>query len=166
MGDIDLDRVGRLRAKTSMGDIRVAATSGDAEIRTSAGSIRVGGAEGRLTATTSAGDVSVERGGNEMQLSTSAGDVRVDQASGSVTARTSAGDIRLHRVVSGTVAVDSTYGQLDVGVAHGTAAWLDLEARHGAVRSELEQADGPGEAEQTVEIRATAGYGDIVLRRA
>jgi len=90
----------------------------------------------------------------------------VERAAAGVSATTSAGDIRLHSVRSGSVTAESTYGRVEIGVAQGSAAWLEVEARHGVVRSELEQAEGPGEADHTVEIRATTSYGDIILRRA
>jgi hypothetical protein len=167
MGDIDLDRVtGRVRVKTSMGDVRVGTVSGSAELRTSAGNLQVGRAGADVTARTSAGDVRVDDGEGELRLSTSAGDVRVERAAAGVSATTSAGDIRLHSVRSGSVTAESTYGRVEIGVAQGSAAWLEVEARHGVVRSELEQAEGPGEADHTVEIRATTSYGDIILRRA
>lgn len=165
MGDLDLDRVERVRAKTSMGDVRVQSTAGPAELHTSSGSLHVAQASADVTAKSSAGDVTVGDGLGDMRLATSAGDVRVERAGGSVRAKTSAGDIRLHSVRSGTVAAESTYGRIDIGVADGTAAWLDVEARHGVVRSELEQSGPPADSETTVEIRANAAYGDIVLRR-
>jgi DUF4097 and DUF4098 domain-containing protein YvlB len=165
MGDLDLDGVERLRAKTSMGDVRVRSAAGPVELRTSSGSLHVARAGADVTAKSSSGDVSVGDGAGELRLTTSSGDVRVERAGGSVRAKASSGDIRLHSVRRGTVAAESTYGRIDIGVAHGTAAWLDVEARHGVVRSELEQSGPPADTETTVEIRANAGYGDIVLRR-
>jgi hypothetical protein len=165
MGDLALDRVERLRAKTSMGDVRVQATAGSAELQTSSGTLHVSEAGADVTAKSASGDVSVGDGAGELRLRTAAGDVRVERAAGSVHAKTSAGDIRIHSVRSGSVAADSTYGRIDIGVADGTAAWLDVEARHGVVRSDLEQTGQPADTETTVQIRATAGYGDIVLRR-
>ena len=166
MGDVHLDEVASVRARTAMGEIQVGAATGKAELRSSAGSVRIGRAAGEVTARTSAGDVRIGDGTGELDLSTSAGDVRVETAGGPVTARTSAGDIRLLSVRSGTVTAVTSYGQMEIGVARGAAAWLDVEATHGAVRTELDAADGPGDAESTVEIHAHAGYGDILLRRA
>lgn len=166
LGDIALDRVGRLRAKTSMGDIRADATTGPADVRTSAGSIRVERATAGLTARTAAGDVLVGHGDGELHLTTSAGDVRVDRALASVSATTSAGDVRLGSVRRGTATATSSYGSIEIGIAEGTAAWLDVTTRCGAVRSELDQSDGPGDADRTVEVRATTGFGDVVLRRS
>ena len=167
MGDIDLDIVGgRLRARTSLGDIRVGSSSGPVELRTSAGTVEVGRAGGDVTASTSAGDVRVDESEGEVRVSTSAGDIRVERAATTVSAKTSAGDIRLHSVCSGTISAETTYGRVEIGVAEGTAVWLDVEARHGVVRSDLAGAEGPGDAHHTAEIRATTGYGDILLRRA
>ncbi len=166
MGDIALDRVGAVRVKTAMGEVRVGSAGGPADLRSSAGTVSVGHADGEVTAKTSAGDVRVEEGQGDLRLSTSYGDVRVQRASADVTASTSAGDVRLSSVCSGQVDVKTSYGQLEIGIAHGTAAWLDVDARHGTVRSELQDAEGPGDSELTVKVRAVTGYGDIVLRRA
>ncbi len=166
MGDIHLDRVAGVRARTSFGDVRVGDAGGPAELRTACGTVHVEHARGDVTAKSSAGDIRIEHGEGELRLSTSAGDVRVHRASAGVEATTSAGDVRLSSVRRGSVTASTKYGLLEIGVAHGTAAWLDVQARHGLVRSELEATDGPGDAELTVEIRATTGYGDIVLRRA
>jgi hypothetical protein len=166
MGDITLDRVGAVRVKTAMGEVRVGAAAGPADLRSSAGTVSVGHADGEVTAKTSAGDVRVEEGQGDLRLSTSYGDVRVQRASAGVTASTSAGDVRLNSVCSGHVDVRTSYGKLEIGIAHGTAAWLDVNARHGVVRSDLADADGPGDSELTVRIHAVTGFGDIILRRA
>jgi hypothetical protein len=165
MGDIKLDRVAAVRAKTAMGEIAVRSAGGPADLRTAMGTVQVGRAAGDVVARTSTGDVRVEDAAGELRLSTSAGDVRVERATSGVRAKTSAGDVRLQSVCRGSVTATTSYGQLEIGVAHGTAAWLDVEARHGVVRSELEPTDGPGDSELTVEIHATSGFGDIVLRR-
>jgi DUF4097 and DUF4098 domain-containing protein YvlB len=165
MGDLDLDGVQRLRAKTSVGNVSVRSSEGSVELRTSTGNLHIAQAGADVTAKTSAGDVTVGDGSGDLRLTTSAGDVRVERAAGSVHAKASTGDVRLHSVRAGTVAVESSYGRIDIGVADGTAAWLDVEARHGVVRSELEQSGPPADTETSVEIRANAGYGDIVLRR-
>ena len=77
----------------------------------------------RLRAKTSMGDVVVGEAVGELRLSTSMGDVRVERALGTVRAKTSAGDVRVGSVRSGEVALDTTYGTLDVGVAQGTAQY-------------------------------------------
>jgi hypothetical protein len=165
MGDISLERAAAVHARTSMGDVRLESASGRVELRTSAGTVHVEEAGDELSARTSAGDVTVGTGHGLLQLSTTAGDVRVEHAHGGVTAKASAGDVRLAAVHGGVVTVDSSYGRVDVGVADGLPAWLDVEAKHGTVRSELEGTRAPAEGEASVELRVRAGYGDVVLRR-
>ncbi|MFQ6171376.1 DUF4097 family beta strand repeat-containing protein [Oryzobacter sp. R7] len=166
MGDISLERVEKVAARTEMGDVRVERVAGDADLRTSMGAVGVGDAGGHVVARTSAGDVSVGRVQGSVRASTSMGDVRVEHPGTDVVAKTSAGDVRIRRVEGGLVTVDSTYGRVDIGVAEGVAAWLDVEARHGAVRSELTELGAPAEGDPTVELRVRAGYGDVVLHRA
>ncbi|MGG5260545.1 DUF4097 family beta strand repeat-containing protein [Phycicoccus avicenniae] len=165
MGDIGIERAGAVHARTSMGDVRLGSAGGRVELRTSAGAIHVEQAAEEVTARTSAGDVTVGTGHGPLHLSTTAGDVRVEHARGGVTAKASAGDVRLAAVHGGVVGVDSSYGRVDIGVADDLPAWLDVEARHGAVRNELQGTAAPAEGEPTLELRVRAGYGDIVLRR-
>ena len=165
MGDISIERADAVHGRTSMGDVRVGSAAGRVELRTSAGTILVEEAADEVSARTSAGDVTVGTGRGPLHLSTTAGDVRVEHAHGGVTAKASAGDVRLAAVHGGLVSIDSSYGRVDVGVADGLAAWLDVEAGHGAVRSDLQDTGAPAAGEATVELRIRAGYGDIVLRR-
>ncbi|QIM22063.1 DUF4097 domain-containing protein [Phycicoccus sp. HDW14] len=166
MGDITVEDAGAVHGRTSMGDIRVEHAGGRVELRTSAGAIHVQEAADEVSARTSAGDVTVGTGHGPMRLSTTAGDVRVGSAHAGVSAKASAGDVRVGAAHAGVVDVDSSYGRVDVGVADGVAAWLDVEARHGTVRSELEDTGAPADGEPTVELRIRAGYGDVHLRRA
>jgi hypothetical protein len=166
MGDLTLDQVAGLRGKTGLGEIRVHSISGPAELRTSTGSVVVGRAAAELSVKTPVGDVNVDEGVGGMQLTTSTGNVTVRRAQAGVFARTPAGDVRLHSVCTGVVDAKTSYGQIEIGVAHGSAAWLDLSTRYGTVRSDLQSSEGPGDAELAVQIQAVTSYGDIVLRRA
>ena len=69
-------------------------------------------------------------------------------------------------MVRGPIEMHTTFGDLDVGVRAGPAVWLDVSAGTGSVRSELEAADRPGPSDETVAIRGSTGFGDVVLRRA
>lgn len=166
MGDISLDRVERVTGRTAMGDVRVERATGAADLRTSAGTVTLRSAGGGVVARTSAGDVVIGDVGGPVRATTTAGDVRIERAASDVTAGASAGDVRIGRVEGGAVVVDSSYGRVDIGVADGVAAWLDVEARHGAVRSELTDSGAPAPGDPTVEVRVRAGYGDVVLHRA
>ena len=74
--------------------------------------------------------------------------------------------MRIGEVVRGAVAVETGFGEIEVGVRDGTAAWLDVQSGLGSVRSLLDAGDAPAAGEETVEVRGRTGYGDIVIRRA
>ena len=62
--------------------------------------------------------------------------------------------------------METAAGNLEVGVREGTAAWLDVLTRFGAVRSSLDTTEAPSPSDSTVRIRARTSAGDIVISRA
>lgn len=166
LGDLRFEGTGALRAKTSMGDITVGWAGGRADVDTSAGAVRVGAVDGPTVVKTSSGDLSLGDVAGDAQLHTSYGGITVERALASVTAKTAAGNIRVHEAVRGRVELATSYGDITVGVAEGTAAWLDAKSTTGPVRSELATSGAPSEGDETVEIRARTQYGEILVRRA
>jgi hypothetical protein len=63
--------------------------------------------------------------------------------------------------VSTTAESAARRGQRPVGFA----AWLDLATRYGQLDDGLDASEGPGPADEQVEVRATTGFGDITIRR-
>lgn len=59
----------------------------------------------------------------------------------------------------------SSYGRIEVGVAQGAAAYLELNTSYGKVRNELVPSDKASDDAMTVEVRARTSYGDITIRR-
>jgi DUF4097 and DUF4098 domain-containing protein YvlB len=166
VGDLRIEQTAGLRAKTASGDIIVNRVEGHADLNSSSGDIRIGRVDGNAVLKTASGDLAVGDVTGELRLNTASGDIDVDRALASVTAKTASGHVRVGEVVSGSVALHTGDGEVEVGIRKGTAVWLDVRSTSGTVRSSLEAADGPGEAEQTVEIRARTLSGDIVVRRA
>ncbi|HEX2315220.1 MAG TPA: DUF4097 family beta strand repeat-containing protein [Thermomonospora sp.] len=164
-GFVRLDRTGRLRLHTAAGDVSVGRSTGHTAVTTSTGKIRLGEIDGTAVVKTSNGDITVGEVTGDVRLNTANGDIIVDRALGAVTAKTAYGSVRIGEVVRGSVVLDTNFGEVELGVAHGTAAWLDVNSRHGTVRSDLDAVEGPGEAAETVEVRARTGFGDIVIRR-
>jgi len=68
-------------------------------------------------------------------------------------------------VARGSVVLGSANGDLDIGIAEGTAAWLEVSTGFGHVRNLLKNASRPEEADETVEVRGRTSYGDITIRR-
>ncbi|KIH99653.1 hypothetical protein LP52_05185 [Streptomonospora alba] len=149
LGNLVLDRVaGHAELTSTHGLIRAREIDGTAAVKTTHGSITLGTVTGRL------------------RMKTAHGDIVVDRALDSVEAKTAHGGVRIREVVRGRVDLETSYRELEVGIAEGTAAWLDVGSKHGSVSSSLEAAEDPGDAGETVEVRARTNYGDVVVRRA
>ena len=83
-----------------------------------------------------------------------------------VAAKSANGAIRLGAVQRGPVVAETAMGAVEIGIADGTAAWLDLDTRYGHLHNALETAGPPAAGEETVEVRARTSYGDITIRRS
>jgi hypothetical protein len=73
--------------------------------------------------------------------------------------------VRVDELVRGSAVLETGFGAVEIGIREGTAAWLDIDSGQGVIRSELDTAEGPEQAEDTVKVRARTGFGDIVVRR-
>lgn len=165
-GDVRLDTTGPLKLTASHGSITVDRIEGTAEITTSSGSLRVGVVDGPAVLKNSHGTTTVGAATGELRVSGANGDIEIRRAEGPVTATTAHGTLRVGEVTRGTVQLETSYGAIEVGVREGTAAWLDVNSGHGQVRNSLTASETPGEAEDTVKIRARTRYGNIDVRRA
>ncbi|MEV7772596.1 DUF4097 family beta strand repeat-containing protein [Kitasatospora sp. NPDC086791] len=165
MGRIQVDRADSVRLKTDMGDIRLGAIAGDAEV-TGSGRIEIGTVGGVLTVKNSNGDTEIEEVRGELTANASNGRIHVGLAGAGVDARSANGHLRVGRVVRGKVTLQTGVGDVEVGIAEGTAAWLDVHSKFGGVRNSLGETQGPGDARETVEVRAGTQVGSIIIRRA
>jgi DUF4097 and DUF4098 domain-containing protein YvlB len=164
-GSVRLDRTGALKLRTAAGDVSVARTDGYTDVSTSTGNIWIGEIDGGAVVKTANGDITIGEVTGDARLNTANGGISVHRALAAVNARTAYGSVRIDEVVRGSVVLETGFGELELGVREGTAAWLDVGSKYGTVRSDLKAGDGPGESEDTVEVYARTGYGDIVIRR-
>ncbi|MFC9057167.1 DUF4097 domain-containing protein [Streptomyces sp. NPDC057074] len=165
-GDVRLDATGPLNLTASHGSITVDRVEGTAEIATSSGSLRVGVLDGAAVLKNSHGTTTVGTAGGELRVNGANGDIDVARAEDSVTATTAHGTLRVGRVTRGSVQLQTSYGAIEVGVAEGTAAWLDVNSRSGQVRNTLTASGSPEKTEEAVEVRARTRHGNIDIRRA
>ncbi len=165
-GAIRLGQTGRLRLNTGAGDITVERVAGDAEIATGTGRLHIGAVEGTATVKNSSGETWVGEAGGALRANSANGDIAVDRASAGAALKTANGSLRVLAAVRGRVSLDTAAGSLEVGIPTGTAAWLDLDVKNGAVRNSLGGSAGPVEGDEKVEVRARTYFGDIVIRRA
>ncbi|TDD71859.1 DUF4097 family beta strand repeat-containing protein [Actinomadura rubrisoli] len=165
-GDLRFEETGPLDAKTSNGHIAVDRVTGSAEATTSNGTVRIGTVEGTGVVKSSNGDINLGEATGDLRLTSGTGDVIVGRALAGLTAKTAYGRIRIGAVVHGTVHLENGYGKVDVGIAEGTAAWLDLHSKNGVVRNALAAAEGPDTADTVVEVHVHTNYGDIDIHRS
>jgi len=164
-GTIHIDQAGSVKLHSGSGDVIVEHIAGSAEVTNSNGAVRLGRIDGPATVKNSNGDSWIGEAGGDLRLNAANGAITVERAHAAVTAKTANGGVRLGEVVRGAITLETAAGSLEVGVRNGTAAWLDLKTIAGRVRNELEPSTGPGDAGDTVEIRARTSVGDITVRR-
>lgn len=165
-GSIQLERTGPLRVDTAAGHVTAADVAGNAEIHTGSGKVRIGEIEGSVVVKNSNGDTAIAAATGDVRVRSANGDISVDRAGAGVEAKTSNGSIRLGEVARGSVELGTAMGDLEVGIAEGTAAWLEVDTAFGQVRNLLDNATGPEASDETVEVRAHTSFGGITIHRS
>ncbi|MDG4771977.1 DUF4097 family beta strand repeat-containing protein [Solwaraspora sp. WMMD792] len=165
-GNAWLELTGPLRVDTAAGHVTVDGVTGDARIATGSGKVQLGEIDGTAVVKNSNGETTIDAVTGDVRVRAANGDIRVERAGAGVDAKTSNGSIRLGEVVRGSVVLGTAMGNLDVGIAEGTAAWLEVKTDFGQVHNLLETATRPDDADETVEVRARVSYGDITIHRS
>ena len=166
IGDVQVAEASRLEAKAAIGSVTVDRVAGPAEVTTSNGAIRIGTLEGAATLESANGSITVDRTVGALQVKSANSDITIGRSLAGITARTAWGRVRIDEVVSGTVHLETGRGDVSIGIAEGTAAWLDLHSKSGVVRSDLDAADGPETSDTVAEIRVHTDRGDIDIHRS
>jgi len=166
MGRVDLDSTGDLWLRASHGNATLGTAEGGAEITADHGQIRIGKVTGDAILKASHGTILIGESGGDLEAKLSYGDLEISKALGSVAAKTAYGSIQLAEVSSGSIQVESGFGQVTIGVRPGVPAWLDLSSKEGHVRNQLDSDRAPDASEQTVAVRARTQHGDISIQRA
>jgi hypothetical protein len=165
LGAVEVDETADLWVRAGHGSLIVGSAGGSAELTADHGLIRVGSIAGDAIVKASHGAIEIGETRGDIEAKLSYGDLEIGSAQGSVTAKTAYGTIRLGEISGGSIRLDSGYGQIGVGVRPGVAVWLDAASRDGRVRNELEPQAAPGDAADTVAVRARTTYGDITIHR-
>ena len=161
----DLDTTGDLWIRAMHGNVEVGTADGDVEITADHGQIRIGTVTGDALLKASHGMVTIGTSVGEVEAKLSYGDLEIGTAESSVTAKTAYGSVRVREVASGTVQLDTAFGQVDVGVRAGVSAWLDLASKNGRVRNDLTADQAPSATDSTVAVRARTDFGEITITR-
>ncbi len=165
VGEIRLDETDAVEATTGAGEISLDAAAGRADVSTGTGALRIGSVSGAATVKNSNGDTWIGDVSGDLRVVSANGSIVVDRAGRTVVAKTANGDVRLGEVVHGAVVAQTAVGQIDIGVQDGVAAWLDVNTRFGHVNNHLEATERPAAGQDSVEVRARTSFGDITVRR-
>jgi DUF4097 and DUF4098 domain-containing protein YvlB len=165
-GDISVQDVTSADLRTGMGVVAARAIAGEAYCKTGSGSVHIDRIDGHAEVKNSNGDTRIGDSGGPIRIKSANGSITVGRARSDVTATTANGNLSIGSAERGAVQLKTSMGRIDIGVASGTAALLDLSTSFGVVRNGLDTAAGPGAGERTVEIHAQTSAGDIDVVRA
>ncbi|MGW7516687.1 DUF4097 family beta strand repeat-containing protein [Streptomyces sp. NPDC054796] len=183
LGDLQVDEAAGASLRTATGEIRLARSTGDVDV-TGAGRVEIGTVDGAATVKNTNGSTRIDEVTGELKANASNGDISVGVAHSGVGAKcangrvevgvahagvdaaSSNGGIRVGDATRGRIDLRTSVGDVEVGIHEGTAAWLDLDPKYGAVRNSLGTAAGPEDSDETVEVHARTSAGDIIIRRA
>ena len=165
IGNVWLERTGPLRLN-ALGHVTADGITGNAEISTGTGKIQIGEIDGTAVVKNSNGNTTIDTVTGDVRVRAANGDIHIERAGAGVDAKSSNGSIHVGEVVRGSVVLGTAMGNLDIGIAEGTAAWLEVNTSFGHVRNLLENTTRPDETDQTVEVRGRTSYGDITIHRS
>jgi hypothetical protein len=165
MGELQLEKAGPLELRTA-GNITVDQVVSRANITTGCGCVRIGEINGSAVVKNSNGHSTIREVAGDLQVNAANGNITVERPRGSVTAKTANGNIRIGDASRGTLRLETSLGELEVGIHPGTAAYLDVNTKAGTLRNLMETADQPTQSEETVHVYARSSLGNIIIRRA
>ncbi|MGP3977737.1 DUF4097 family beta strand repeat-containing protein [Streptomyces sp. 8N114] len=165
-GDIDLDVTGPLDLDTASGDVTVNRVAGRIDVQLGSGDVHIHEIDGSGCVKSSSGDLRVGNVTGELRLNAASGDIALSVAHADVQAKAVTGNIVLGEVARGSVAAETSTGQLKIGIRDTVPAWLDLHSQTGSVHNALATTDGPEQGEETVKVEARSLSGDIVIHRS
>ncbi len=151
-GDIKIngDVNGKVKIKTSGGDIKLENIDSDAELKTDGGDIRTGKVNGNAQISTSGGDLRIGSVTGEAVIKTSGGSISVGNIGKRAELKTAGGNV-YSKNIGGDAEITSGGGNIDAGEISGNA-----ELKTGGGNINIEKANG--------KVSAKSGAGNINLK--
>ena len=160
-----------VKVKTASADARLDGHFGPVGVNSVSGDLRIRGEiAGNATIKTVSGDADLDRVDGDLSAHTVSGDLRIGPVAGSAETKTVSGDIRFQSVTAGDVRFSSVSGDVEIGIADGSAVDVDAGSTSGDLSSEVPLASEPqygeGEPAPTVVLRGRTVSGDVKVFRA
>ncbi len=165
-GDVRIEFGEDIQVRTGSGDVDIVTAAGRCDTKCGSGDLKVETIGGDADMVSGSGDVILGHAAQSLKVKTGSGDIVVREAGEMIDAMAGSGDLRVKRFEHGKLRAKTGSGDIQIGVADGTAAYLDITTVTGDVRSSLDASDAPSDGDQTVELSIQSGTGDVVLQRA
>ncbi|HEY1178611.1 MAG TPA: DUF4097 family beta strand repeat-containing protein, partial [Phytomonospora sp.] len=145
----------------------VATVVGNAEVQTGSGRVRIGQVGGTASIKSSNGDVVLGEVAGGTRVRSANGSITVERPGAGVEAKTANGSIEVGPATNGVFDLSTSMGSIDLQVARGVAAKLDLSTTLGRVHNGLDEIAGPpADSTGTIEVHAHTSMGGVNVRRA
>jgi len=166
-GTLTADDLLELRAKTASGDVEVGTVSGALRMHSATGDLRCVRVEGPASVTTVSGDVEIGAVSGVMDVRVTSGEARLGDVSGNVRVVAVSGRVQVLSITEGNVHIRSVSGKIEVGIARGATLHVDAESMSGKVHSDIpldeEPPAAPPQPRLALTLRSVSG--DLLITR-